>query len=56
MTAADWSWVPAADGGGAAADGDVRAHAVEFADVHEAVFEDVFGDGGGAFGTGWRGP
>ncbi len=39
----------AAHGGGAAVDSDVRSHAVEFADVHEAVLEDVFGDGGGAF-------
>ena len=45
----------AADGGGAAGDGDVRAHADELADVHEAVFEDVFGDDGGAFGLGGEG-
>ena len=36
-------------------DGDVRAHAVELADVHEAVLEDVFGDGAGAFGLGHQG-
>ena len=45
----------AADGGGAAADGDVGAHADEFLHVHEAVFEDVFGDGAGAFGLGGEG-
>ena len=44
-----------ADGGGAAVDGDVGAHAVEFLDVHEAIFKDVFGDGGGAFGLGGEG-
>ena len=55
MTAADCERRLAADGGGAAADGDVRAHADELLHVHEAVFEDVFGDGGGAFGLGGEG-
>jgi hypothetical protein len=45
----------AADGGGTAGDGDVGAHADELLDVHEAVFEDVFGDGAGAFGLGAEG-
>ena len=45
----------AADSGGPAADGDVGAHAVELADMHEAIFEDVFGDDGGAFGLGHEG-
>ena len=45
----------AADGGGAAVDGDVGAHAVKLLNVHEAVLEDVFGDGGGAFGLGGEG-
>src|SRR5208283_787954 len=40
----------AADGGGAALHGDGGSHAVEFLDVHEAVLEDVFGDGGCAVG------
>ena len=35
----------AADGGGAAVDLDVRAHADQFLNVHEAVLEDVLGDG-----------
>ena len=55
MTAADSSGLRAADGGGAALHGDVRAHADEFLHVHEAVLEDVFGDGGGAFGLGGEG-
>ena len=55
MTAADSSLRGAADGGGAALHGDVGAHAVEFLHVHEAVLEDVFGDGGGAFGLGGEG-
>ena len=44
MTAADWSGGATTDGGRAALDGDVCAHAVEFAYVHKAVFEDVFSD------------
>src|ERR1035441_6065736 len=45
-------WSASTDGGSAALHGDVRAHAVEFLHVHEAVLEDVFSDGGGAFGLG----
>src|SRR6202051_2125913 len=45
----------AAHGGGAAGDGDVRAHADQLVDVHEAIFKDIFGDGGGAFGLGGEG-
>ena len=45
----------AADCGRASGDGDVRAHADEFLHMHEAVFEDVFGDGAGAFSLGGEG-
>ena len=45
----------AADGGGAAGEGDVRAHADEFLHVHEAVLEDVLGDAAGSFGLGGEG-
>jgi hypothetical protein len=45
----------AADGGGAALDGDAGAHAVELLDVHEAIFEDVFGDVGGSIALGGEG-
>ena len=40
----------AANDSAAAVDGDVRAHAHHFAGVEEAVFEDGFGDDGGAVG------
>ncbi len=43
--------VDAADDGGGAVDVDAGAHAVEFGDVHEAVFEDGFGDHGRTFGN-----
>ena len=40
------------DEGGVAFGGDVRAHAVEFGNVHEAVFKDGFDDAAVAFGNG----
>ena len=55
MTAADCSGVLPRTVAVRPLHGDVRAHAVELLHVHEAVLEDVFGDGGGAFGLGGEG-